>query len=133
MPTADYAGSCLCGGVAFEVSGELTDVDFCHCSQCRKTSGHFVAATSCRPDALRLLADSSLRWFASSPSADRGFCGSCGSSLFWRPKHGRHVSIMAGTLDVPTGLSAVEHIYVADASDYHRIADGLPQYDGEPG
>ena len=132
MQTADYTGSCLCGGVAYEILGELSRVDYCHCSQCRKTSGHFVAAASCRPDALHLITDRSLRWYASSAIADRGFCNACGSSLFWRPKHGRHISVMAGTLDAPTGLKAIEHIYVADASDYYTIADGLPQHEGEP-
>ena len=130
--TADYTGGCLCGGVTYEIRGELSSVDYCHCSQCRKTSGHFVAAASCSPDALHLIADESLTWFESSPIADRGFCAVCGSSLLWRPKHGRHISVMAGTLDAPTGLKAVEHIYVADASDYHSIAYGLPQYPGEP-
>jgi hypothetical protein len=130
--TADYTGSCLCGGVAYEIRGEVRPVDYCHCAQCRKTSGHYVAATACSPDALQLVADGSLSWFASSASADRGFCAVCGSSLFWRPKHGAHISVMAGTLDAPTGLKAVEHIYVADASDYYTITDGLPQYAGEP-
>ena len=130
--TADYTGSCLCGGVAYEVTGELSQVDYCHCTQCRKTSGHFVAAASCRPEALRLVADSSLTWYPSSASADRGFCKVCGSSVFWKPKHGGHVSVMAGTLDAPTGLRAVEHIFVADASDYYSIADGLPQHAAYP-
>lgn len=132
MQTADYTGSCLCGGVAYEIRGQLSPVDYCHCSQCRRTSGHFVAAASCRPDALDLIADESLGWYESSATADRGFCKVCGSSLLWRPKHGRHISVMAGSLDAPTGLKAVEHIYVADASDYYMMADGLPQHAGKP-
>ena len=131
--TTDYSGSCLCGGVAYTVAGELRPVDYCHCSQCRRTSGHFVAATACEPQQLTLTRDASLCWYESSPSAMRGFCKNCGSSLFWRPAHGRHISIMAGTLDPPTGLEAVEHIFVADASDYYTIADGLPQHAGDPG
>ena len=129
--TASHTGSCLCGGVAYQVNGSLSPVDYCHCTQCRKTSGHFVAAASCAPERLTLTADASLSWYASSASADRGFCNVCGSSVFWRPKHGKHISIMAGTLDAPTGLKSVEHIYVADASDYYTIADGLPQYAGD--
>ena len=35
---------------------------------------------------------------------------------------------MAGTLDVPTGLTAREHIHMDDASDYYTVADGLPQF-----
>jgi len=132
LQTADYTGGCLCGGVAYEINGKLSPVDYCHCSQCRKTSGHFVAAASCRPDALHLIADSSLSWYESSAIAERGFCRVCGSSLLWRPKHGEHISVMAGTLDAPTGLKAIEHIYVTDASDYYVIADGLPQYPGDP-
>jgi hypothetical protein len=73
-----------------------------------------------------------LRWYRSSSNAERGFCGQCGSSLFWKPDHGRHVSIMAGTMDTPTGLCAEEHIFVADASDYYVLADGLPQFEHYP-
>lgn len=122
-------GGCLCGQVSFELKGELRPVTYCHCEQCRKTSGHFVASTAVSPDGLRFLNDQGLAWYKSSAIAERGFCKVCGSSLFWRPAHGRHVSVMAGTLSAPTGLSASEHIYVADASDYYVIADGLRQYD----
>ena len=131
--TADHRGSCLCGGVAYAVAGALSPVVCCHCSQCRKTSGHFVAVTSCEPRQLTLTADATLCWYESSPNAHRGFCTNCGSSMFWRPRHGRHISIMAGTLAAPTGLRSREHIYVADASDYYTIDDGLPQHAGEPG
>ena len=125
-------GSCLCGGVRFVVHAGLRPVDFCHCTQCRKTSGHFVAATACEPQDLEFLDDGGLRWYASSAIAERGFCRHCGSSLFWRPVHGRHVSIMAGSLDGSTGLKSIEHIFVADAGDYYTIGDGLPQHDGYP-
>ncbi|MDH3586361.1 MAG: GFA family protein [Gammaproteobacteria bacterium] len=127
----DKTGSCLCGAVRFVVNGPLGNVSYCHCSQCRKTSGHFVAAVDCSPGDLQLLEDKGLRWFRSSAIAQRGFCENCGSSLFWRPEHGRHVSIMAGVLDLPTGLQADEHIFVDDASDYYVIDDGLPQFAGD--
>jgi hypothetical protein len=130
-PMTDTSGSCLCGAVRFTVSGPLGNVSYCHCSQCRKTSGHFVAAVDCSPADLQLLQDKGLRWFRSSAIAQRGFCEYCGSSLFWRPEHGSHVSIMAGALDVPTGLQADEHIFVGDASDYYLIDDGLPQFSGD--
>lgn len=78
-----------------------------------------------------MVADSTLAWFESSPHARRGFCATCGGNLFWKPVQGKHVSIMAGTIDKPTALQAIAHIYVADASDYHAIVDGLPQYDDQ--
>ena len=125
------SGSCLCGAVRYAVDGALRDVSYCHCSQCRRTSGHFVAASACDKADLRLLNDAGLRWYRSSPLAERGFCARCGSSLFWRPDNEAHISIMAGTLDVPTGLAAYEHIYVKDASDYYTIDDGLPSFDAD--
>lgn len=102
---------------------------YCHCEQCRKTSGHYVAATACEPAQLALTNDDGLKWFRSSSTAQRGFCQECGSSLFWQPDHQRFWSISAGTLDRPTGLEASSHIYVHMASDYYDISDGLPQYD----
>ncbi|MFQ5547167.1 MAG: GFA family protein [Woeseia sp.] len=130
MSTAPtVSGACLCGGVRFEASGPFRPVTYCHCTQCRKTSGHFVAATACRSENLTLTVDRHLKWFRSSPNAERGFCANCGSSLFYRPDHGERVSIMAGALDGPTGLEAVDHIFVADAGDYYSIDDGLPQHD----
>ena len=123
----ETTGGCLCGGVCYRVTGPLRSVVYCHCSQCRRTSGHFVAATSVAKDALTVVSDESLEWFASSKFASRGFCKCCGSSLFWLPRNKDYVSIMAGTLDDSTGLMAVEHIYVNDKGDYYDLTDDLPK------
>jgi len=128
------SGRCLCGAVRYEVHGPLRPVVACHCEMCRRTTGHFAAATATRRDALILHEDRGLRWFESSPTARRGFCQFCGSNLFWAPNDGSRLSIMAGTLDKPTGLAIAVHIFVDDAGDYYRIADGVPQRtDGEHG
>ena len=121
-------GGCLCGGVRYEIHGPLRDVIACHCSQCRKTSGHFVAATQSRTADLVLTESATLRWYLSSAEAERGFCMRCGGNLFWRPTGGEQgvTSIMAGTLDAPTGLRVMEHIFVADKSDYYEIGATLP-------
>ena len=117
-------GSCLCGAVTFEVTGPLRPVIACHCRQCRKTSGHHVAATSAaRED---VVVSGKVTWFASSPTARRGFCPICGSNLFWIGSKDR-VSIFAGTLDAPTGLALAGHIYCADKGDYYEINDDLPK------
>jgi hypothetical protein len=122
-------GGCLCGGVRYRITGALRDVIACHCSQCRKTSGHFVAATQVRSENLQLIESTTLRWYRSSESAERGFCARCGGNLFWKETAPgtEHISIMAGTLDTPTGLRIVQHIYTADKSDYYEIDDGAPQ------
>jgi hypothetical protein len=120
-------GHCLCGAVQFEVRGALRPVIYCHCEMCRRSTGHFVAATACAREDLRLKSAVSLRWYQSSPIARRGFCGVCGSQLFWDAPALGHMSIMAGALNAPTGLTEAEHIYVAEAGDYYKICDGLPQ------
>ncbi len=117
-------GSCLCGGVRYEVSGPLRPVVYCHCQQCRKTSGHHVAATSAPRDQVKIFGD--LRWYRSSPTARRGFCATCGGNLFWDGP-GQNISIMAGTLDAPNDLTAIGHIFTADKAGYVNICDGLPQ------
>jgi hypothetical protein len=122
-------GGCLCGGVRYQVHGPLRGVIACHCSQCRKTSGHFVAATQAQAADLQLTEQATLRWYRSSPAAERGFCSRCGGNLFWRPQTpgAPLISIMAGTLDPPTGLQLVQHIFTADKSDYYEINDDVPK------
>lgn len=123
-------GSCLCGGVTFELTGSLRNSVACHCVQCRKTSGHYVSATQVGPDQLRITAEDTLGWYQSSPRAQRGFCTRCGSSLFWRhADDGGATSVMSGTLDGATGIATEKHIFVADKGDYYDIADDLPQHD----
>jgi len=117
-------GSCLCGAVRYTVTGPMRPVVACHCTQCRKSSGHFVAASSAPRDAVAITGE--VTWYRSSVHARRGFCGTCGSSLFWDGA-GANLSIHAGTLDGPTGLTLAGHIYCADKGDYYEIDDGLPQ------
>lgn len=124
---AGRTGACLCGAVRYAVDGPLRPVVLCHCTQCRRSTGHFMAATAARQRDFRLLSEDSLRWYASSAGAQRGFCARCGSTLFWQA-HGRdYISIAAGSLDGATGLVSACHIYVADKGDYYSITDGVPQ------
>jgi hypothetical protein len=125
-------GGCLCGGVRYEVRGPLRDVIACHCSQCRRTSGNYVAATRARAADLTFIAQETLTWYPSSPDAERGFCARCGGNLFWRRNSGHHVSIMAGTLDPPTGLKLTRHIFVADKSDFYDIEGQTPRHAAWP-
>ena len=129
-----HSGGCLCGAVTYQVTGPLRPVIACHCGQCRRTSGHFVAATAAWRDDVRLTEDRGLAWYRSSARAERGFCTICGSSVLWRAEGSPTISIMAGTLDEGHGLATAAHIFVADKGAYYEIADGLPQReDGDHG
>jgi hypothetical protein len=120
-------GGCLCGVVRFAMTGPVRRVVYCHCSQCRRQTGHFVAATACDDGQLQLEGGENLSWYAASDEAKRGFCRTCGSLLFWKGNGSKTTSIMAGSFDLPSGLSESGHIHVADKGDYYRITDGLPQ------
>ena len=112
----------------YTVSGTLRTITHCHCVQCRKNSGHFWAATSASNDRITITGEDALVWYRSSETVQRGFCGRCGSSLFYRPDGQDRTAIGAGTLDGPTGLRAVKHIYMQSKGDYYDIDDGLPQF-----
>ena len=130
MTEARNSGRCECGAVQFETRGALRPVIACHCGQCRRTSGHFWAATAVVREGLTITEDAGLRWYQSSDTARRGFCGLCGASLFWDKDGAETVSIGAGTLDSPTGVRVARHIYVQDRGDYYDIACSAPQFEG---
>jgi hypothetical protein len=119
--------------VRFEVRGPLRGVLFCHCDECRRWSGNAFAATAAAREDLVLLDAHSLRWIASPASASdarRGFCVECGSSLFWDAPRASRISIAAGSLDDPSELEAIGHVYVRDAPSWYVLPDdGLPRHD----
>jgi hypothetical protein len=125
---ADSTGGCLCGAVRYAVRhGTLRPVVACHCTQCRRITGHYLAATAARRHDFRLLEDSGLKWYDSSSEARRGFCGLCGSTLFWQA-HGRdYLSIAAGSLDDSSAITTACHIFVANKGRYYQIEPGVPQ------
>ena len=115
----DIGGSCLCGGITYRISGELRPVVACHCIQCRKASGHSVAATQARADDVDI--SGAPQWYRSSDTAERGFCPTCGSNLFWRRHGSEFISIHAGGLDGPTGLGMTSQLYCESAGDYYDL------------
>jgi hypothetical protein len=128
-----HTGGCACRAVRYRVEGDLRPVVACHCETCRRITGHHVAATACGRDRLTLESAGTLTWWASSPGIRRGFCGRCGGNLFWEREGDQTVSIGAGTLDLPTGLTLVGHIFTAEKGDYYELEDGLPQAALRPG
>ncbi len=126
--TSPASGRCLCGAVSYEVHGPMRPVWNCHCWRCRRWTGHFMAATNCRQEHLRLVSDHTLAWHhpADDPNVAYGFCGGCGGSLFWKVLAGPEdqtdlIAICAGTLDLPTGLTTEGALFEVAASDYHTL------------
>ena len=125
-----HRGSCNCGAVRFTVDleGPLQGPDACHCTKCRKASGHFFASTDVPRSAVRIEGEELLTWYRSSEKVRRGFCRTCGSQLFWDPVHRDWIGVAMGAFDGPTGTALRVHIFVADKGDYYALNDGLPQH-----
>jgi hypothetical protein len=127
-----HQASCLCGAVTFEVAGELPGPDACHCTSCRKHSGHVFASTDVPRSAVTIRGQDRLSWYQSSERARRGFCSTCGSSLLWDPLDRDWIGIAMGAFDGPTQTRLHVHIFVAEKGDYYDIADGVDQFDKVP-
>ena len=112
MSDETRTGACLCGAVRLRTRGPLRGAVYCHCGD----------------DRIDVEGGEAIIWYAASEEAKRGFCGRCGSLLFWKHRDLDTVSVMAGAFDKPTGLDAECHIFVADKGDYYTIDDGLPQH-----
>jgi len=126
-------GGCLCGAVRYEIHGLLRDVVNCHCSKCRRFHGNFGAYTSIRHEDLILIKQTSLKWYHSvtdeTPDVQRGFCSECGSSLFWHPKGRETIAVAAGSLDEPTRLKTIGHIWLSQRGDFYELTDDLPRFE----
>ncbi|WP_018239927.1 GFA family protein [Ensifer sp. BR816] len=126
--TEIHEGGCLCGAVRFKAQGKLRELIFCHCSQCRKQTGLYYAATNVLDSHLDVEGGEEVTWYRSSTAARRGFCRHCGSALFWKADGLDYTSILAGTFDAPTGLAPGYHIFCADKGDFYDIGDDLPRF-----
>ena len=124
-----YQGSCECGAVSYEAEAETRDVTICHCGQCQRTSGHAWASVSVPADSIKLTGEENLCWYTSSDIARRGFCKTCGASLFFERTGLNRIAIGAGTLRQPSGLKTGKHIFVADKGDHYDISCAAPQFE----
>ena len=124
---ASSRASCLCGTVQITVTGPLPAPNACHCGQCRKQSGHYWASTDVPRNRITITGSEHVSWYQSSAKVRRGFCGTCGSFLFWDAATLDTLAIAMGAFAEPTRTALTRHIFVADKGDYYRIADGLPQ------
>ena len=124
-------GSCLCGGVRYEITGALSYPLNCHCSMCRKAHGAaFRSRARVKADDFRWTQGAELvTYYESSPGNHRGFCRVCGSPLLSRFDHdSRFYGLPLGALDDDPGIKPGFHVFVADKAPWYDITDELPQF-----
>ncbi len=114
-------GGCLCGAVRYRIDGPVRDVIVCHCSICRRYHGGPAPHAACPRGQLTIADEAELRWHELEGTR-RGFCAQCGSRLFWDRPDLETISIAAGSLDEPTGLHTIRHIFLDSAGDWEDVA-----------
>ncbi len=137
----DLHGKCLCGGVTFTVKSETGNVGACHCSLCRTWSGGVVMALEDAED-LKIADETMLGVYKSSDWAERCFCRTCGTNLFWRSPEYGHVIVMAGAIAEQDRLQFTRQIYIDNKPAHYEFANPtanlteaefLAQFSGEDG
>ena len=136
MIATKATGTCLCGKVSYEISGNAGIFQYCHCSRCRKFTGSAHAANILvRPEQFKWLRGEEhvgrfepddAKHFATS------FCKSCGSSLPWLGKTKKAVVVPAGTLDTDPGIRPFQNIFCNSRAVWYKDASDLPKYDELP-
>jgi hypothetical protein len=128
-------GSCLCGGVTFELDRAVGPFELCHCNRCRKVSGAgSLAMIRVRTEHYRFLGGRELvRSFEAPllyrPPAYRSlFCGRCGSPVPDPAPEGDSLEVPAGLLDDDPGLRPDKHIFVELMPAWDEIRDTRPRF-----
>src|SRR5438093_11932387 len=135
-PEHPLGGSCLCGGVRFEITAPFRRASYCHCSRCRKHSGAGALAQGRVPrEGLRLVSGEKLIRVFRPPGggAAKAFCAECGSSLFggtW--PEGPEVSVRLGALDGDPGIRPRYRSFVGSKAIWDELPDdGLPRFEAQ--
>ncbi len=123
----EHSGGCLCGAVRFEATLKSSEIGACHCGMCRKwTGGPYMSAAAAQ---VQWGDTTALRTFSSSQWAERGFCSTCGSSLFYRitaPGPAQGLTMLAvGALDDPNGLALTHEVFTDKRPDAYSFAGEL--------
>lgn len=131
MTDTQTTGGCLCGKVRFTLGEKPTAVNACHYTMCQTWSGGpFLAIHLEQAPAIE--GQENVTWFESSDWAERGFCASCGSNLFYRLKGDPpQYVISAGALKGASDLPMIEQIFIDEKPAYYAFAGDIPALTGE--
>jgi hypothetical protein len=128
-------GSCMCGGVRFEVSEPLVSSGWCHCSRCQHRTGvNASAGGEVVPGSFRITDGETLvtEWTPPGDGFVKAFCSVCGGHLYSRsPTEPERVHVRLGAVDGDPGIRPQYHQFTASAAAWQPLPDdGLPRYEG---
>ena len=131
---ATLRGSCLCGGVEFELAEAPETLRYCHCESCKKLSGSTGTVNGRVPSSAILILEGEdlLQTFQPAEGSAKTFCLACGSNLFgggWPESDAASVRLSA--IDSPLDSKPSKHIYVRSVASWEMLPDdGLERVDG---
>lgn len=121
----EIQGSCCCGGILYTAKN-VRSLWYCHCQQCRKMTGHHMAAA--QVDLANIKIEGEAKWFYVSEKSRHGFCPECGSQLFWRNDNNDFMSITGGSMDSSEGIEVSGHVFTGEKGDYYEISADETRY-----
>tara|TARA_R100000005_G_scaffold95273_2_gene76142 strand:+ start:7697 stop:8119 length:423 start_codon:yes stop_codon:yes gene_type:complete len=134
--TETTSGSCLCGAVTFQISGEFQSFFLCHCSRCRKDTGSAHAANlfSSTATISWLSGEDKIRTYRLPETRhEKSFCRLCGSALPTMALKGALLVVPAGSIDTPLDMRPTAHICLSSRAEWDRDPDDIPRMNGLPG
>lgn len=129
MADLEKHGSCLCGAITLTLHLAEPTISACHCTICRKWGGGPLLVAE--GEDAHFTGEQHLRVYASSDWAERGFCGECGSHLFYRLKSGGLYAVPVGVLDGDVAWRFESQIFIDAKPDYYCFANQTRELTGE--
>ena len=128
------SGSCQCGAVTFEITGDFQGFFLCHCKRCRKDTGSAHAA-NLFASAARLTwlsgDDNIATYTVPETRHAKSFCKTCGAALPRLQADGSLI-VPAGSLDTPAPMPPDAHIFMADRADWDEDLGAITRFDHLP-
>ncbi len=130
----NHSGSCHCGAIRYELSGEPQVVALCHCSDCRRSAGAPFVAWAMYPETSLTISEGTPKTINSSGTAMRSFCAECGTGLFYRNEAVLPgiVDVQSATLDDPNALTPAIQIQTAERLGWVTHMNELPEHERFP-
>jgi hypothetical protein len=128
MSGAPLSGDCLCGAARFTATPENMTMDACHCSMCRRWGGGPAMTVFCTD--VQFEDESAVGVYVSSEWAERGFCKTCGSSLFWRTHDRKMFTVSAHAFDNPEQFPFEVEIYIDQKPANYAFANATRKMTG---
>lgn len=128
------SGGCLCGAVKFSAELPSKWCAHCHCTMCRRAHGAgYVTWVGFEDSQFRIeTGEDRLRWFASSENAQRGFCATCGSTMFFRSsKWAGEIHIALASIVDPIDRKPQANVFHATHVDWMPLDDALAIFNPE--